>query len=143
MVKRRRTNDEGMTMHKRTIAGFFGVAMSIVIAVSGGSAIAQGSVAGHVDKLPARQMITKLHQHPLQLRVKVLGDYQHQVTYLQKKTCRGCTWHRVDRKLTNNRAKVLYPLDAPATGNWFYRVMTPARAHFRESYSQVARTFRI
>jgi hypothetical protein len=130
-------------MHKPTLAGaIIGAAMSVVIAVSGGPATAQTSVAGHLDKKPARQMITKLHQHPLQLRVKVLGGYQHQVTYLQKKTCKACTWHRVDRKLTNSRAKVRYPLDAPATGNWFYRVMTPERARFRESYSQVARTFR-
>jgi hypothetical protein len=130
-------------MHNRAATGAIGAAMTIVLALTGTTAAAQGSAAAHADKKPARQMNTTLHQHPLQLRVRVLGGYAEQPTFLQKKTCRACTWHRVDTKKTDARGKVRYPLDAPATGNWFYRVGTPERAHYRESYSRVAKTYRL
>jgi hypothetical protein len=112
------------------------------MALTGCTAAVAQSTGDHADKKPARQMITKLHHHPLQLRVRVLGGYPKAPTFLQKKTCRSCAWHIVDRKYTDRDGRVLYPLDAPPTGSWFYRVGTPERPNYRESYSRVARTFR-
>jgi hypothetical protein len=126
---------------KGPIAGILGTAFALTLTLTGGTAVAQGVADGHIGKKPAREMTTKLHQHPLQLRVRVHGDYSRAPTFLQKKTCATCTWHIIDRKKTDTDGRVLYPLDAPATGSWFYRVGTPERPAYRESYSRVARTF--
>jgi hypothetical protein len=130
-------------MGYRMKAGTVVAALGLVLAGFGGTSTAQASTQDHVDKKPARQMITKLHQHPLQIRVRVLGGYANGPTFLQRKKCATCDWHKVDRKRTDADGRVLYPLDAPASGSWYYRVGTPERPQFRESYSRVIRTFRV
>lgn len=109
--------------------------------LSGGHSFAEGAVDPAAKK-PAREMITRLHHDPLQLRVRVLGGYANAPTFLQKKTCGTCTWHIVDRRDTDGDGRVRYRLAAPRTGYWFYRVGTPERPHYRESYSRIAKTFR-
>jgi len=116
-------------------------ALGMMLAVFGGMSAAHAST--HVDKKPARTMITKLHQHPLQIRVRVMGGYAHQPTFLLRKGCAHCTWHKTAHKKTDANGRVLYPLDAPATGNWYYKVGTPERVRYRESYSRVIRTYRV
>jgi hypothetical protein len=130
-------------MGYRMKAGTVVAALGLVLTVFGGTSAAQASTDVQSDKKPARTMITKLHEHPLQIRVRVLGGYAHGPTYLERKDCATCRWHRVDRKRTDADGRVLYPLGAPATGNWYYRVSTPERPHFRESHSRVIRTFRV
>jgi hypothetical protein len=123
-------------------AGTVVAALGLVLAVFGGTSTAQASDV-QADKKPARTMITKLHQHPLQIRVRVMGGYAHGATFLQRKDCVHCDWHKVGHKKTDADGRVLYPLDAPAHGSWYYRVGTPERPRFRESYSRVIRTYRI
>ena len=127
----------------RLQAGTVVAALGLLLAVFGGTSTAQASTQAQVDKKPARTMITKLHQHPLQIRVRVMGGYAHKATFLQRKDCAHCTWHKVAHKRTDTNGRVLYPLNAPATGNWYYRVATPERPQYRESYSRVIRTYRI
>jgi hypothetical protein len=128
-------------VRSRALTGAAAAVVGTMMALTGGHAVAQSTI-DQAEKKPAREMITRLHHDPLQLRVRVLGGYARAPTFLQKKTCGTCTWHRVDRKDTDRGGRVRYRLAAPRTGNWFYRVGTPERPNFRESYSRVARTFR-
>jgi hypothetical protein len=122
-------------------AASFVAALGLVLAFFGGASAAQATT--QVDKKPARTMITKLHQHPLQIRVRVMGGYAHQPTFLVRKDCAHCTWHKTAHKKTDANGRVLYPLSAPTSGNWYYKVGTPERAQYRESYSRVIRTYRV
>ena len=130
-------------MGYRMKAGTVVAALGLTLAVFGGTGTAQASTQTHVDKLPARTMITKLHQHPLQIRVRVMGGYAHGATLLQRKDCAHCDWHTTGHKATDASGRVLYALGAPSSGNWYYRVATPERPQFRESYSRVIRTYRV
>ena len=77
-------------MKAATVVG----ALGLTLAVFGGVGTAQASTQTHVDKQPARTMITKLHQHPLQIRVRVMGGYAHAATFLQRKECGTATGTR-------------------------------------------------
>jgi hypothetical protein len=127
----------------RLKAGTIVAALGLALTVFGGTSTAQASTHPQVDKKPARTMITKLHQHPLQIRVRVMGGYAHGATFLQRKDCAHCNWRKVGHKATDANGRVLYPLDAPSTGNWYYRVATPERPQYRESHSRVIKTYRI
>ncbi len=76
----------------------------------------------------------------LSLHVHV-RHYASQPTFLQKKACKSCKWHKIDAKQTNNVGRVAYPVDAPRNGRWYFRVGTPERANFRQSYSQTFYTY--
>ena len=81
--------------------------------------------------------IVNITPQRLQMRTQVV-QYQNKPTSLQKKDCRvGCTWHRVQRAQTNDTGRVRYEVPAPATGRWFWRIVTPARGQYAESYSPV------
>lgn len=76
----------------------------------------------------------------LSLHVHV-RHYASQPTFLQKKACKSCNWHKIDTKKTNNVGRVAYPVDAPRNGRWYYRAGTPERVNFLQSYSQTFYTY--
>jgi len=75
----------------------------------------------------------------LRIRTRVKGQplYSGRRTVLQTKRCKSCNWHPSQSRRTNNRALVVYPVDAPANGRRFFRVKVPVTAQYRASYGNV------
>lgn len=84
--------------------------------------------------------VVKLGPQDLQMRAHV-DNYRNAATFLQKKTCKSCTWHKIAFKKTSQYGRVFYPIGAPRTGRWYFRVGTPERPKFRESYGPTYYTY--
>jgi hypothetical protein len=84
--------------------------------------------------------VTKPHS-TLQLHAHV-ANYPNRATFLQKRNCAACGWHVVSRRRTSDVGRVMYPLGAPLTGRWYYRMGTPETPRFAASYSQTFYTYR-
>ena len=127
------------------IAAVAATSVALALPVSAAQASLAGTSADSATAaaLPQRVIKSKIvnvnPQH-LQIRTKV-RNYPSAPTFLQKKDCRSCNWHQVDRKQTSRFGRVAYPVGAPSSGKWFYRVGTPKRAHFAVSYGQTFYTY--
>jgi hypothetical protein len=84
--------------------------------------------------------IANVTRSKLQMRAKV-AKYPRGATFLQRKTCKSCNWRNLTKKRTNAHGRVAYPVGAPATGRWYFRIGTPKNAHFARSYSQTFYTY--
>ncbi len=76
----------------------------------------------------------------LQIRAHV-PHYPTRWTFLQKKLCGTCHWKIVARKQTTKYGRVFYPVGAPATGRWYFRVGTPETKRYATSYSPTFYTY--
>jgi hypothetical protein len=107
--------------------------------------VATASTSADAAAKPHRQItakIVKVSRQTLQIRVHV-PNYPGRHTYLQKKVCAKCTWKVVARKKTSGQGRVFYPVGAPASGRWYFRVGTPETPGFATSYSPKFYTYRI
>jgi hypothetical protein len=124
-------------------AGAFALSTLVAVpALAGPAADAQPSSAAVQAPKPAREVVATGQgsgTDNLRVRVKVHGRplYAGRRASLQAKSCRGCSWHRSQIKRTNDRAVVIFPVGAPATGRRFYRALIPATTKYRVSYSNV------
>ncbi len=106
-------------------------------------AIATTETASAQQMKPQREItatVVNVTRTKLQMRAKV-ANYPKKATFLQRKLCKGCAWHTVDKKRTSSHGRVAYPVGAPSTGRWYYRVGTPKNAHFARSYSATYYTY--
>jgi hypothetical protein len=118
-----------------TIAAASVALLMPVSALSSASADAAAKPHRHITA-----KVTKPHS-TLQLHAHVF-NYPNHITFLQKRNCAKCGWHIVSRRKTNDDGRVMYPLGAPATGRWYYRMGTPETDRFATSYSQKFYTYR-
>jgi hypothetical protein len=124
-------------------AGAFALSTLVAVPALAGPVTAQpSSAAVQAPPKPAR-VVDATGQgsgtDSLRVRIKVRGlpVYANGRASLQAKRCRGCAWHQSQVKRTNDRAVVVFPVGAPATGKRFYRALIPATAKYRVSYSDV------
>ncbi len=112
---------------------------SVALAVPAVSVASASAESAAKETRTINAKVINLNPHKLQMRARVV-DYTG-MTFLQKKNCKDCKWAKVSHKPTTKFGRVFYPVDAPRTGRWYYRVGTPARAHFRQSYSRTYYTY--
>lgn len=127
-------------MRARVLAVAGVIALSTLVSTPGAAAPASSS-SDRAAK-PARVVASTGEgsgTDNLRIRTRVKGQpvYSERRTVLQAKRCRSCTWHPSQSRRTNDRALVVYPVDAPATGRRFFRVKVPATKQYRTSYGNV------
>jgi hypothetical protein len=116
-------------------------AVLLLPAVAPSSASAESAAAAKAHRQITAKIV-KVSRETLQIRAHVT-NYPHRHTFLDKKRCATCTWHIVSRKNTSKYGRVFYPVGAPATGRWYFRMGTPETARFATSYSPKFYTYRI
>jgi hypothetical protein len=107
--------------------------------------VASSSASADTATKPHRQItakIVKLGPQSLQIRAHV-PNYPHRHTFLDKKNCLKCAWHIVARKNTTAYGRVFYPVGAPASGSWYFKVGTPETPGFATSFSPTFYTYRL
>jgi len=98
--------------------------------------------AGKMYHTFVKTRIVKKANGDLYFRTKV-RNYPDRLTYLEKKTCKRCTWRQVAKKRTTKHSIVKYPVGAPRNGRWYWRIKTPATKRFYVSYSDVWYTYTV
>lgn len=63
------------------------------------------------------------------------------VVYLQRKTCKRCTWKAFDKQRSTSTGGFRFHTPAPRDGSWYFRAKVPAAGSFTTSYSGVLRTW--
>ena len=107
--------------------------------------VATSSTSADAAAKPHRHItakIVKVSRQTLQIRAHV-PNYPNRHTFLDKKNCLKCSWHIVSRRNTTRYGRVFYPVGAPASGRWYFRVGTPATPGFATSFSPTFYTYRI
>lgn len=127
-----------MSVRVLAVAGV--IALSMLVSTPGAAAPPLSSVAQGAK--PAREVVSTGEGSGtanLRIRTRVKGQplYAGRRTVLQTKRCKSCNWHPSQSRRTNNRALVVYPVDAPANGRRFFRVKVPPTAQYRASYGNV------
>jgi hypothetical protein len=120
------------------------VAVSAVLLLPAGapsSASAESPAAVKAHRTITAKIV-KVSRTTLQIRAHV-QNYPHRHTFLDKKRCATCVWRIVARKNTSRYGRVFYPVGAPLTGRWYFRVGTPETPRFATSYSPKFYTYRI
>lgn len=69
--------------------------------------------------------------------------YGGKVVFLQRKTCKSCTWKAFDKTRTAGNGAWSFVVPAPRTGSWYFRAKASESTKFVTSYSPVLRTFRL
>jgi hypothetical protein len=130
----------GYVRQLRLLTAFAVAAALLLPAVAPSSASAESAAAKPHRTITAK--IVKVSRLTLQIRAHV-RNYPHRHTFLDKKRCALCTWRIVARKKTSLFGRVFYPVGAPVTGRWYFRVGTPETRRFATSYSPKFYTLRI
>jgi hypothetical protein len=120
---------------------------ALVIAVTSAALLlpvsALPSISADAALKPHRTITAKVVKPhaTLQLHAHV-ANYPRGHTFLEKRNCATCGWHVVAKRDTSRVGRVSYPLGAPRTGRWYYRMGTPQTHDFARSYSRKFYTYR-
>ncbi|MCW2764985.1 MAG: hypothetical protein JWO11_944 [Nocardioides sp.] len=104
----------------------------------------RGDPAGAARALPHRKMHDKVVQ-PRRYRLIFKGrvDPGHGPVFVERKNCRRCRWHRVDKVRTDGTSRWQVRIYAPRRGEWFYRGYVPAYGGYARSRTGIWRTYTV
>lgn len=114
---------------------------------------ATGAVASGADRaahapvakrLPHRAMHDKVvspSRHKLIFKGRV--DPGHGPVIIEKRNCKHCPWHKVDKAKTDSQSRWSVRIFAPRHGEWFYRGYVIAYGGYAKSKTGIWRTYTI
>jgi hypothetical protein len=97
-----------------------------------------------VKRLPHRQMHDKVvspTRHKLIFKGRV--DPGHGPVIIEKRNCKRCPWHKVDKAKTDADSRWSVRIFAPRRGEWFYRGYVKAYGGYAKSKTSIWRTYTI
>ncbi|MGZ4581618.1 MAG: hypothetical protein ACXVXG_13365 [Nocardioidaceae bacterium] len=78
---------------------------------------------------------TVTNDGPVIFKGNVDPGYGNETMYLQRKTCKGCTWKAYAKQQTGANGSWRFRVAEPKNGTWYYRARTTADQDFVASYA--------